>query len=757
MSKKLTRLTLLVVLCSGLLFSQFISVGAQRLESPLVQATPTEDVISMDATQVPFTIFQEEDIPLSGPFDSTYFTFAVPNSWALSTGTELHLDMTVYQNRVFSSEFGYPLVTGGGTLTIYLNNTVLGVLNLNENGNVQTILPVPIGAFTSNRSDGRMAFYAELDAGDFCYVDEDFSLFIHPTSFFFLPHSIVAPAPDIVNLPKILYQGTFIQESALIVLPDKPSAAELQAALTVAGGLGNISQNNLPVDATMMSALTPEQRSSNHLILVGKPSAFTILENLGLPDPPVGGSFQITTGISDAGVIQLVNSPWDASKVVVLVSGNSDTGVIKAAQAVSTGVIRPHRFPNLAVVEEVQPPRAAQLAASSSETRTLASMGYSNSLFDFRGFNVETYGFQVPFGWTIAEDAYFEIAYGHSALLDFDQSGIIVLLNGTPVGSVRFDSETAKNAINQVKIDIPQSAIVPGVNQLEVQVYIYPDDICTPLESQGLWINIWNDSVLSVPLVQNQTDISTAVNLADYPAPFNFDLEMNGTAFVLPRNDLEAWRGAVKIVSYLASQANSPIVTLSAFYGDEFPEDRRQDYHVILIGRPSQLPVVDELSQVLPVPFEAGSDRAIEGNLRVIFDIPEDAPLGYVELLVSPWNPKNVIIALLGNSAQGEVWATSAMTDAALRSQISGNFVIVNGLQILASDTRVFPISGIPPSGEETPDVSINVTPNPDTQNTPTPQGQNWIPLAIIIGVGLIVLTVFFVVIRPYLQRRSRP
>ena len=355
MSKKLTRLTLLVVLCSGLLFSQFISVGAQRLESPLVQATPTEDVISMDATQVPFTIFQEEDIPLSGPFDLTYFTFAVPNSWALSTGTELHLDMTVYQNRVFSSEFGYPLVTGGGTLTIYLNNTVLGVLNLNENGNVQTILPVPIGAFTSNRSDGRMAFYAELDAGDFCYVDEDFSLFIHPTSFFFLPHSIVAPAPDIVNLPKILYQGTFIQESALIVLPDKPSAAELQAALTVAGGLGNISQNNLPVDATMMSALTPEQRSSNHLILVGKPSAFTILENLGLPDPPVGGSFQITTGISDAGVIQLVNSPWDASKVVVLVSGNSDTGVIKAAQAVSTGVIRPHRFPNLAVVEEVQP------------------------------------------------------------------------------------------------------------------------------------------------------------------------------------------------------------------------------------------------------------------------------------------------------------------------------------------------------------------------------------------------------------------
>lgn len=757
MSKKFTRLTLLVILSSGLIFSQFISVGAQRLKSPLIQTVPTEDVISMDATEVPFRIFQEGDIPLSGPFDSAYFTFAIPNSWELSTGAELHLDMTVNQTRIFSSEFGYPLAAGGGTLTLYLNDLVLGVLNLNENGRVQEVLQVPLGAFTSNLPDGRMAFYAELDAGDFCYVDQDFSLFIHPTSYFSLPHRIVAPSPDIVDLPKILYQGTFVKESALIVLPNQPSAAELQAALTVAGGLGNISGNDLPIDTTTVSALTPEQQASNHLILVGKPSAsFSILENLGLPAPPVGDSFQILAGAADAGVIQMVNSPWNVSSVVVSVSGNSDAGVIKAAQALSTGILLPHRFKNLAVVEDVKPPQATLLAASTSETRTLSSMGYTDRMFTFRGFNVETYNFQVPLGWTVADNAYFQLAYGNSALMDFDQSGIILILNGSPIGSVRFDSETAKNAINQVKIDIPQSAIVPGVNTLEVQAYIYPEDICTPPETRGFWINIWSDSVLSVPLIQGQADISTAVNLADYPAPFIFDFELNSTAFVLPENDLEAWRGAVKIASYLASEANPSIVTLSAFYGDDFPEDSRKDYHVILIGRPSQLPVVDELSRVLPVPFEAGSDSAVEGNLRVIFDIPADVPLGYVELLVSPWNPKNVIIALLGNSAQGEIWAVSAMTDAALRSQISGNFVIVNGLQILASDTRVFPISGNPPSAEETPDVSINVMPEQDPQTPPLSQGRDWILPVMLVGIGLIILIIVVVVIRSLLQKRSQ-
>lgn len=758
MTKKLTRLMLLVILCTSFLVSQFISVGAQKGKTPLAQTTPTETAISMDATQVPFKIFSDEDILLLGPYSSIYYTLGIPNSWALSPGALLHLDMTVNFTNMSSTEAesGFPLMAGGGTLTLYLNNTLLGVLNLNENGNVQATLPIPPNAFGSNRTDGRMAFSAVLDAGFSCFVDEDFSLIIHPTSYFSLPHEIKPPLPEIINLSKILYQGTFIRESALIVLPDQPTAAELQSALTVAGGLGSISGNKLPIDLTTISTLTPEQKASNHLILVGRPAAFNVLQELKLPLPPDGDTFQITTGITDAGIIELVNSPWSASSVVVLVSGNSDAGTVKAAQAISTGIMRPNRFPNLAVVEDIQPPQSSQLAVSTPETRTLASMGYSNSLFNFRGANVEVYGFQVPLGWTLAENAYFELAYGNSSLMDFDQSGIAVSLNGIPIGSVRFDAETSKNAINKVKMSIPQSAIVSGYNQIEIQAYIYPNDICAPPDAAGNWINIWSDSVLSIPLIQKQVDLATAINLGNYPAPFVFGSELNTTAFVLPKNDPEAWRGAAKISSFLASEANPPIITLSAFYGDEFPQEKRQDYHVILMGRPSQLPIVDELGQSLPVPFETGSDKAIEGNMRVLFNIPEDAPLGYVELLTSPWNSENVIIAILGNSTQGEIWAISAMTDENLRSGVYGNLVIVNGPQVLASDTRVFPISSVPPSGEETPNVSIIQTPDPDIQNASGSQGNSWIPLVLIIGFSLIILIIFVVVIRQYIQKRSR-
>ena len=323
-----------------------------------------------------------------------------------------------------------------------------------------------------------------------------------------------------------------------------------------------------------------------------------------------------------------------------------------------------------------------------------------------------------------------------------------------PLGACVSPQIILKNAVNRAKIDIPQNTVIPGVNILEVQAYLYPNDICTPPDSRGMWINIWNESVLNTPLIEEQADLNAAVDLMAYPAPFILNHELNNTAFVLPKGDLEAWRGAMQMASYLGYQANPSIITLSAFYADEFSEEARANYNAILIGKPSQMPIVDELEELLPVPFEAGSDTAREGNLRVIFNISEDAPSGYVELLASPWNQENVILAVLGNSTQGEIWATTAINDPTLRSELSGNFVIVNNRQIMASDTRVFPISEGSTGEGGAPEISVLTTQVAEEGIDFQPEDQGWIPIAIIIGVALIALIIIFLV-RSILQKRS--
>jgi hypothetical protein len=440
--------------------------------------------------------------------------------------------------------------------------------------------------------------------------------------------------------------------------------------------------------------------------------------------------------------------------MIVLVSGSTDEGVVKAAQAFSTGVIRPHSAMNLAIIDKVQTVEETLATVSTAETRTFEAMGYEDYLFQYRGFNAIAYNFQVPLGWTVKEDAYLELAYGYSSLVDYNQSGIIVTLNENPIGSLRLTPDNSQNAVNRAKIDIPQNTVIPGVNILEVQAYLYPNDICTPPDSRGMWINIWNESVLNTPLIEEQADLNAAVDLMAYPAPFILNHELNNTAFVLPKGDLEAWRGAMQMASYLGYQANPSIITLSAFYADEFSEEARANYNAILIGKPSQMAIVDELDELLPVPFEAGSDTAREGNLRVIFNISEDAPSGYVELLASPWNQENVILAVLGNSTQGEIWATTAINDPTLRSELSGNFVIVNNRQIMASDTRVFPISEGSTGEGGAPEISVLTTQVAEEGTDFQPEDQGWIPIAIIIGVALIAL-IIIVLVRSILQKRS--
>lgn len=749
MTKKFFRFLLLLVVGASILLGQAFLVKAQAPSKLPLQVIPTTEVVSVNATKVPFSVLGDEEMVLSGPFDAADFTFAIPDTWALSAGTQLFLSMTVNFNRSFYSEFGYPIVASGGTLSVYLNDNLLGMLSLNETGQVESVLPIPLAAFISERPDGLMEFYVELDAEDFCYIDEAFTLVIHPTSYFDLPHEVVKPRVELTRLPAPLYQNTFIPQSALLVVPDQPSAAELQAALTVAAALGNFSQNNLPLDLTTMSALTPQQMVSNHIILVGKASSLN-LAGLEFPLKPSGGQFSNFGGNFEDGIIQMINSPWDISRVVLHITGNTDAAIVKAAQAFSTRILQPNRFANLAIVEEIRLPRGVPAIL---EKRTLAEMGYENLTFNARGFRTSSYTFQIPPGWTVTGDAYFELLFGNSALVDFEQSGINVLLNGRPIGSVRLDAETAKNSVNRAKMVLPEFAILPGTNRLEIQITLVPAAFCAPPDIRGLWAMVWNQSVLNTPIIQQPIDFTNTLGLSDYPAPFAYDLELGTTAFVFSRGDVEAWRGAARIASYLAYQAGPQIVMLSAFYSDELPAEVRPNYNFLLIGRPSQLSIINDLKQYLPVPFDE-NDVALENSLRVRYNIPANNPLGYIEFLTSPWNSENVIIALFGNTLQGVSSVALTLTDDLLRSHVSGNFVIVNGNQIIASDTRVFPVSGNPTTSYDQP---VDVIP---TMGAPSQvvqkQHVDWIPSAILIITAIIVVILVIVFIGPLKHRLIR-
>lgn len=754
MSKQIARLLVLVIFCMSL--SQVISVEAQAPTPTLTTPTPTvgltptplpptpivvvtkQPVPNLDPNMVTLEMMGRQEFQLTGPYDSYYFSFAVPAHWKLTAGASVNLRKLVAISTGIGTGGTQDKRYGsfGGTLTVQFNNKTLAILSINNVGEIPETVPIPTEALVSTRPDGRMNVGFILNSGETCDFFDKLNVIVHNDSYFYLPHDIVAPTTSLVDFPRPIYQDTFVKDSAVLVIPDKPTAGELQAALTVSSGLGNLTVGRLAVDLTTAGKLTPAQKSANHIIFIGNAGSLPKLDELKLPIPVESGSFKLKESKPDeAGVVQMVVSPWEKSRGVMVVSGNTDLATIKAARAVSSGTFRTYAQPNVALVEEVM---TEPKVVESEVDKTLKDLGYEGTLFENRGIESAVYNFSIKPGWTLGPDASFQIVYGHSALLNYNRSGITILLNNTPIGSIRLSDTTAGNAVNKTTILLPATAALSGKNSLEVQVNLVPNDDCLPPEMRSLWVNIWPQSMLHLPTVRAAKNAMVDVNLSLYPSPYTYDPEMEDLAFVMQHDDAESWRSAALITNEFGRQANGSLTGLSVYYGDNFPAADRAKYNIVLMGQPDKMPIVNEMNTLMPVPFSDGNNVQKSRTFQVIYIIPTTSPMGYLETFISPWNPEKAVLAVMGNTPQGLKWASDALIDTTQRTSLTGNFAVVKEKQIITTDTRQVSTDNTDITQSE--GVTV-VVPQEDT-TTPIVDRPSWILPTIIVLVALIIILV---------------
>lgn len=732
-----------------------MSVPAQAqvpMPTPTPSALPTPVVTYSDPNIVTFSQLKQNEFELIGPFDSHTFSFAIPASWSLKPGAQLDLAIGISFSTIVQGQ-NNPVVVGGGTLTISLNNLIVDVLTLNQVGEYETNITIPPEALISKDIAGRMQINFSLNADVSCTANQHTSIVIHPNSHFTLPHDPIIPDTNLANFPRPLYQNAFIPDTAVLVIPDQPTSSELQAALTVAAGLSKLSGNGLALTLNTLSQLTPQLVAATNLIFVGKAASLPTLAQVQLPLPETGGQFQVAGGSPDDGVIQMIGSPWSTSHVLLAVTGNSDAATIKAAQAISTGILRTNRVPNLSIVQQVD---TTPVAIPQATDQTLSNLGSGGVYFEQRGENNASFSFSVPPGYTVTSDAYFELAFGHSALLNYDQSGIVVRLNNRAIGSVRMSDTTANQTTNLVKFQIPVSALLSGSNRLDISAILIPNDVCTPPTTRGLWVNIWPQSVLHLPLGTTLTSPVTNYNLGSFPQFFTYNPVLSDTAFLLAHNDLASWQQAMQLAAFLGNNTNGVLTGLNAFYADDMSSADKAKYNLLLVGHPSQMPAtMSQLNSALPGPFSTTNDIAKEKNFQVTYLISPDSPLGYIELAISPWNSDRVAMAVLGNGAQGVAWATTSLIDPNLNWQIKGNFVAVNKRQMVATDTRINSsnsnIEGVSPQSPNINVVATSVSPS-----LPFAQSQSWILVVLVISIILIALLLGIVAIQSWSNNRIR-
>ncbi|NWF65645.1 MAG: cellulose biosynthesis cyclic di-GMP-binding regulatory protein BcsB [Chloroflexi bacterium] len=638
----------------------------------------------------------ESDIVLKGPFESRTIRFDLPPNWELRDGAELNLEISAY---FASSELEQQSTAGntftGALLDVFFNDGLQKSVPLTNTENTTYRIPISAKDLKPTGADGSYFITLVLDAA----IDCDFefhktTIVVKNNSYVILPRSEVSLELDLRRLPWPLYQErTNIASTTLMVLPDSPSADEMQAGFTAMGAFGRMTSGRLPITFLRYSELTEEQRLNSDLIFVGKPSAFPILSDLALSLKVLNGSFSSTEVGAEDGVLQIIASPWNPSKSVLLVSGASDGGVVKAAQALSSGDMQTGLNPSYSVVAQVNPFVIAdgqlvdpQQPAILSPDVNFDSLGYPAVTLDSLGPNYFTYEFNIPVGLVPSESPYAEFHFSNSSLVDPVRSDFAVYLNDTIVGSVQLTEGTS--SFTTAKIDLPASLLKSGLNRLDLVVTLIPRDECSMLAFSGLWATIFSDSFFHLSLIPSPEPIALFRDLKSYPYPFAADTSFRDTTFVISKNDPISWPIAARIAYDLGARVDGNLLGYEVAFDGEIPEQVKQG-HIILVGTPKELSILDELSDAMPARFEPGSNIAVLETQIVIYRISDQKSLGYLEIFVSPWSEKAAVLGVFGTNLTGLDYALNSIINFQIRETLSGNFSTYDGgNRAIIVDTR---------------------------------------------------------------------
>jgi len=646
---------------------------------------PAPTAISEPTTQVTTTGEPSPDALLAPGVDLTfedlgYSTFQLSESG--STRVYLYLPRNLVPNHGGS----YVDLTIGhmppepdklSVIRVTLNNMPLAVITLSQENAEPTTYR--LGLTNTPLGPGRNTLRISLDNGAGCNIrGARVDAAVYGSSSFHLAYSLIQHSPDLALYPIPFFEQSFEHEPVYVVLPHNPSVTDLSVAATIAAGLGKFSDGEIRLVSALDTQISTDIRKNHHLIVVGKKGANRLLDRLNLPlrlnDPTLS---------DEQGVIQELVSPWNPLRMILVVTGRSDEGLVKASQPLNRKAHLLGMQGPVTIVQMVLPPEPGEDDQRNADF-TLADLGYEEEVVYGTMPHKLDYHFYMPLSWTVTEEPRFTLYFGHASIASPTNSSLDVYFNDVPVESVLLDESNVGEGT--LEVSPPSWLIRPGRNRLRISIEmnLEDEDKCLFLDSQHLWTAIYSHSYFHLPFIPQ--DAGPALN--HFPYPFNKRPNLSGLLLVLPdRPQQPDYDQMLQVAVGLGAADQGDFLALNVSTADLVTQEDRQDKDLVLVGRPSAHSLVGELNNELPQPFEPGSDL-IRPQLESVILVQDPAlNIGLIEELAAPWDTERTILVLTGTSDEGVALAITTLLHQ--RSELAGNVVLVEeSAGIQTYDTR---------------------------------------------------------------------
>lgn len=628
---------------------------AQTGEEPVNQEPVSRDLSFLDLGYDPETIAGNDRRR-----SLDYFLY-LPANFSINEGSYLQLMIG----------HAPPIPDKLTTLGVEFNQIPQAVITLDES-NAE---PTPYQFELSDvLAPGRNNLELNLDAGDICddkgaRVDT----IIYNDSYFHLEYNQVQYEPDLALYPLPFFENTFQSNTLYFVFPDEFSTVDLSAAATLTAGLSKFSGGNIDVAAISASELTDEIRTQHHLVIIGRPDTNELLAELDLPVSIDASTFSETQGI-----VQEMVSPWNPYKMVLVVSGLSDAGVLKASQALNRQINFLGMRGPIAIVQEVLPPPENAGGAQDLDL-TLSALGYEDEVIHGLLPQSMRFNFQVPLAWSLLDEPEFVLSFSHAELIDPELSSLNILFNDTPLQGVLLNEENAHDGV--LEAPLPAWKIKPGRNELVVSVEMKLRgqaqlDACQLLNSPQAWTTLFSNSYLHLPVSPEQVE----PDLALFPYPFTQRPNLDELIVVLPdqpqTSDLTAMLRLAKLLGNITRGEYLSMEVRTALELDSIIQN--EDKHIIALGHYNNSTLVGELNESLPQPFDNDGKTLRPGLDSVILVQDPNRTAGVIELLPLPWNRDRTGLILSGTNDEGVTLAYETLFSR--RGQLSGNLAVTESL-----------------------------------------------------------------------------
>lgn len=465
------------------------------------------------------------------------------------------------------------------------------------------------------------------------------------------------------------------------------------------------------------------------------------------------------------GIIQLLPSPWRPDKALLLVTGLASEAVLKAGRALGATAHFPGMRGQVALVQNVfQRPDAPR---EQVQDLTLADLGYPDQTVTGTGREDVYYRFDLPLSWGITQDANVRFLFSHSPLLDPTRSSITLVFNGTPIGSVALDESNTLNS--ELIAPLPPHSARPGQsNTLLVRVEARLPDPCAPVGSSQSWVTLNASS--SLHLAHSLSDMMDRFDMDFLPLPFTARPDLGDVMLALPdRPSAVEYNAALQVASQLAASSGGDTFRPAVLLGDPAGADLSA-YHLIVIGRPTRSPLLQVANDLLPQPFLLGTDVIQQQVDDIIFRLPPDLDLGYLQLIPSRWSADHALLAVTGTSDLGVGWAAWLLADSDQLWRLEGNLALLHDEEVFTTDTRGLTAGGrVAAIATAVPEATVVGTATPTPRPTPIPTAQmasdtSSVPpsnhqgpplwLALVVGGGILAILVILGI--AYWQARRR-